>query len=135
VKKDRFLPWYVATRSCREKLIKIIGPHRPAQKEEVKNFLVCQLDHRAHGSRHEEIADPSLRHGAFVAGANKEGYHVKGVSAAEHFADAEFVDIHTATAGDLCCQCGKPLRIERVIEIGNIFKLGTNIPFPSGELS
>ncbi len=27
-------------------------------------------------------------------------------------------------------QCGKPLRIERVIEIGNIFKLGTKYSVP-----
>ena len=113
------------------KLIKIIGPHRPAQKEEVKELLGVPagfIGPMGHAMR--KIADPSLRHGAFVAGANKEGYHVKGVSAAEHFADAEFVDIHTATAGDLCCQCGKPLRIERVIEIGNIFKLGTKYSVP-----
>ncbi len=33
-------------------------------------------------------------------------------------------------AGDSCVQCGKPLRIERVIEIGNIFKLGTRYSVP-----
>jgi len=66
----------------------------------------------------------------YVAGANKENYHVKGVSADKHFADAEFHDIHVAAAGDACAQCGKPLRIECVIEIGNIFKLGTRYSVP-----
>jgi prolyl-tRNA synthetase len=30
-----------------------------------------------------------------------------------------------AVAGEACAQCGGPLAVERVIEIGNIFKLGT----------
>ena len=36
-----------------------------------------------------------------------------------------FVDLHTVAAGEACAQCGKALEVERVIEIGNIFKLGT----------
>jgi prolyl-tRNA synthetase len=55
---------------------------------------------------------------------------MKGVSADKHFADAEFQDIHVAAAGDACAECGKPLRIECVIEIGNIFKLGTRYSVP-----
>ena len=39
-------------------------------------------------------------------------------------------DIHLAAAGDACVQCGKPIRIERVIEAGNIFKLGTKYSVP-----
>lgn len=77
-----------------------------------------------------KIADPSLKQGVYAAGANKEGYHVKGVSASKHFVDAEFADIHSAAAGDTCIRCGKPLRMERVIEIGNIFKLGTKYSVP-----
>ena len=114
-----------------KKLAKLIGPHRPAQKEEVKEHLHVPagfIGPMGHTMR--KIADPSLKEGSFIAGANKEGYHVKGVSADKHFADAEFFDIHTAAAGDACVQCGKPLRIERVIEIGNIFKLGTKYSIP-----
>ncbi len=113
-----------------KKLMKLIGQHRPAQKEEVKEFLGVPagfIGPMGHTIR--KIADPSLRDGVFVAGANKEGYHVKGVSAGKHF-DAEFADIHVASAGDSCVQCGKPLRIERVIEVGNIFKLGTKYSVP-----
>ncbi len=114
-----------------KKLAKLIGPHRPAQKEEVKNILGVPagfIGPMGHSIR--KIADPSLRQGVYVAGANKEGYHVNGVSASAHFADAEFADIHSAAAGDACIRCGKPLRIERVIEIGNIFKLGTKYSVP-----
>ncbi len=114
-----------------KKLMKLIGPHRSAQKEEVKEFLgvpagfIGPMDHKI-----RKIADPVLKQGRYVAGANKEGFHVKGVTADMHFPDAEFADIHLAAAGDACVQCGKPIRIERVIEAGNIFKLGTKYSVP-----
>jgi prolyl-tRNA synthetase len=114
-----------------KKLAKIIGPHRPAQKDEVKAALHVAagfIGPMGHSIR--KIADTSLKQGVYVAGANKEGFHVKGISADKHFSDAEFADIHTAVAGDSCVRCGKPLRIERVIEIGNIFKLGTKYSVP-----
>jgi prolyl-tRNA synthetase len=113
-----------------KKLAKLIGPHRPAQKEEVKTHLgvpagfIGPMGHKV-----RKIADPCLKEGLYIAGANKEGYHVKGVKAGREF-EAEFEDIHVAAAGDACAQCGKPLRIERVIEIGNIFKLGTKYSVP-----
>jgi len=114
-----------------KKLAKLIGPHRPAQKDEVKAALgvppgfIGPMGHKI-----RKIADPVLKQGTYIAGANKEGFHVKGVTAAQHLSDAEFADIHTAAEGDACSQCGKPLRIERVIEIGNIFKLGTKYSVP-----
>ncbi len=113
-----------------KKLAKLIGPHRPAQKDEVKAALgvpagfIGPMGHKV-----RKIADPSLKEGSYIAGANKEGFHVKGVKAGGSF-EAEFADIHVAAAGDACAQCGKPLRIERVIEIGNIFKLGTKYSAP-----
>jgi prolyl-tRNA synthetase len=113
-----------------KKLAKLIGPHRPAQKDEVKQHLGVPagfIGPMGHSIR--KIADPSLKEGSYIAGANKEGFHVKNVKAGRDF-EAEFVDIHTAGAGDACAQCGKPLRIERVIEIGNIFKLGTKYSEP-----
>ncbi len=114
-----------------KKLAKLIGPHRPAQKEEVKSILGVPAGFIGPmGHKIRKIADGVLKQGAYIAGANKEGYHVKGVTANEHFSDAEFADIHTAAEGDACVQCGKPLRIEKVIEIGNIFKLGTKYSTP-----
>ncbi len=114
-----------------KKLAKFIGPHRPAQKDEVKASLGVPAGFIGPmGHKLRKIADLVLKQGMYVAGANKEGFHVKGVIADKHFADAEFADIHLAAAGDTCAQCGKPLRIERVIEIGNIFKLGTKYSVP-----
>jgi prolyl-tRNA synthetase len=114
-----------------KKLAKLIGQHRPAQKDEVKASLGVPAGFIGPmGHKLRKIADPCLKDGVYVAGANKEGFHAKGVSASKHFSDAEFSDIHTASAGDACFQCGKPLRIEKVIEIGNIFKLGTKYSVP-----
>ncbi len=114
-----------------KKLAKLIGPHRPAQKDEVKAALGVPVGFIGPmGHKIRKIADLVLKQGTHIAGANKEGFHVKGVSADKHFSDAEFADIHTAAEGDACAQCGKPLRIERVIEIGNIFKLGTKYSVP-----
>ncbi len=70
------------------------------------------------------LADPSLAEGAFVVGANREGAHLTGVRAGRDF-ECEFVDLQVTLAGEGCPQCGRPLAIERVIEVGNIFKLGT----------
>ena len=84
-----------------KKLAKLIGPHRPAQKEEVKSLLGVPagfIGPMGHSIR--KIADPVLKQGVYVSGANKEGYHIRGVSADKHFADAEFADVHSAAAGD-----------------------------------
>src|ERR1051326_448504 len=69
-------------------------------------------------------ADETLREGRYVVGANREGVHVRGVTPGRDF-ECRFVDLHVALAGEGCAQCGAPLAVERVIEIGNIFKLGT----------
>jgi len=70
------------------------------------------------------IADECLRTGCYVAGANKPDTHLLGVVPGRDF-QAEFADLHEANAGDGCGRCGAPLAVERVIEVGNIFKLGT----------
>ena len=72
----------------------------------------------------EIVADEALREGQFVAGANRDGWHVRGV---EHGRDytARFADIREVEPGDRCVTCGGEIRVEPAIEVGNIFKLGT----------
>jgi prolyl-tRNA synthetase len=60
-----------------------------------------------------------------VAGANKPGYHLLNVNYGRDYTADQVVDIATARTGDPCPQCGAPLRLERAIELGHIFKLGT----------
>ena len=108
-----------------KKLSKIIGNHRPAQKIEVKEILGVEAGFIGPmGHKIRIVADNCLNIGLYVSGANKPHYHIKGIKAERDFS-AEWHDIHIARAGDLCVKCGNGLEVERVIEVGNIFKLGT----------
>jgi prolyl-tRNA synthetase len=60
-----------------------------------------------------------------VAGANREGTHLRNVNYGRDFTAEVVADVAEATAGAPCVQCGAPLRLTRGIEVGNIFKLGT----------
>ncbi len=72
------------------------------------------------------VADRSIREGPnFVAGANKEGYHLKDVNYPRDFEVDLLADIAMVREGDLCPGCRKPLRLTRGVELGHIFKLGT----------
>lgn len=72
------------------------------------------------------VVDESVRDTPnLVAGANKPGYHLKNVNLGRDY-QADFVaDIASAEDGFPCPNCGEPMRAERAIEVGNIFKLGT----------
>lgn len=108
-----------------KKLTKIIGDHRPAQKVEVEEILGVEAGFIGPmGHKIRIVADDCLKDGLYVSGANKQHYHMKGIKAERDFS-AEWHDIHIARQGDLCVKCGSELVVERVIEIGNIFKLGT----------
>jgi prolyl-tRNA synthetase len=72
----------------------------------------------------EVIADEALREGQYVAGANEDGKHLRGVQAGRDF-EPTFADIRQARDGDACPECGGTLRIQTAIEVGHIFKLGT----------
>ncbi len=70
------------------------------------------------------IADEALREGQFVAGANRTGWHLRGVAAGRDY-EPEFADIRQPREGDACPVCGGELRFQTAIEVGHIFKLGT----------
>lgn len=113
-----------------KKLAKIIGSHRPAQKTEVKEILGVEAGFIGPMNRKIRIiADSCLKEGVYISGSNKQHYHAKGIKPAKDF-KAEWHDIHLAKSGDTCAKCGAELRIERCIEIGNIFKLGTKYSVP-----
>ncbi|MBC8413398.1 proline--tRNA ligase, partial [bacterium] len=107
------------------KLRCIVGEFRAAQKDEVKDILGVEAGFIGpQGHEMRRVADTSLKQGVYIAGANKAGFHIKGIRPGEHF-EAEWHDIHTAVKNDGCPKCGEPLDEKNVIEIGNIFKLGT----------
>ncbi|HET9491188.1 MAG TPA: proline--tRNA ligase [Methylomirabilota bacterium] len=108
------------------KLMRAVGEEcRPAHPDEVRQHLGAPVGSVGPlGVAVPVVADEALRQGVYVVGANREGFHVRGVRPGHDF-PCRFADLHTAVAGEGCPQCGAPLAIERVIEVGNIFKLGT----------
>jgi prolyl-tRNA synthetase len=114
------------------KLARAIGDYRPAKVEEIREITGSEAGFIGPvGLEIRKVADQSLVEGVFTAGANKDGFHLSGITPAKDF-DAEFVDIRRVGAGEACFKCGAGLSIERVIEVGNIFKLGTKYSEPLG---
>ncbi len=67
----------------------------------------------------------------FVIGINQKDKHGVGYNWGAEVELPEIVtDIRLAEAGELCPQCGKPLKVTRGIEVGNIFQLGTKYSEP-----
>lgn len=60
----------------------------------------------------------------FVVGANELNYHYINVNVGRDFI-CEFIDLRKTVEGDLCPNCGKPMKMDRGIEVGQIFKLQT----------
>lgn len=58
-----------------------------------------------------------------VCGANRDDYHLLDVTPEVDF-QPEWVEVRDIQAGDLCPECGAPLKIDKAIEVGHIFKLG-----------
>jgi len=67
----------------------------------------------------------------FVVGINKTDVHHVGANLDDLGMDEiKYADIRLVEAGELCPQCGKPLKVTRGIEVGNIFQLGTKYSKP-----
>jgi prolyl-tRNA synthetase len=115
-----------------KKLARVLqGEVRAAHPDEVRDALGAPVGSVGPvGVKLPVVADETLREGAYVCGANREGFHFTGARAGHDFTATRYADIHVAQAGEGCPRCGKPLRVERVIEVGNIFKLGTKYSVP-----
>jgi prolyl-tRNA synthetase len=79
----------------------------------------------------EIVADEALRDGQFVAGANRDGWHLLGVQAGRDY-EPRFADIREAREGDRCATCGGALRFQIAIEVGHIFKFNDRYSRPLG---
>jgi prolyl-tRNA synthetase len=77
------------------------------------------------------VADEALREGQFVAGANRTGFHLRGVQAGRDF-EARFANVREVREGDTCPSCGGALHLQTAIEVGHIFKLETDYSEPLG---
>lgn len=108
------------------KLAHVVGPHRPAQPDEIAGWLGASPGSLGpvgvEGVR--IVADETITRGHYVTGANRDGVHLRGVVLGRDF-EATVADIREVREGEACPVAGTPIRLERVIEVGNIFKLGT----------
>jgi prolyl-tRNA synthetase len=60
-----------------------------------------------------------------VAGANRDGFHLRNVNVGRDYTPDATSDIANAREGDACPNCRGPVELKNGIEVGNIFKLGT----------
>jgi prolyl-tRNA synthetase len=108
------------------------GPTRPATDDEIRaSFGASGGSLGPVGFKGEVVADEALRHGQYVAGANKDGWHLLGVEAGRDF-QPRFADLRESHEGDACPVCGGRLTFQTAIEVGHIFKLGTRYSAPLG---
>ena len=108
------------------------GDFRPAEDEEIRQaFGAGGGSLGPVGVGVEMIADEALREGQFVAGANRDGWHLRGVEAGRDY-EPRFADIREPKEGDGCPVCGGRLSFTPAIEVGHIFKLGTFYSGPFG---
>jgi prolyl-tRNA synthetase len=81
------------------------------------------------GAQMPILLDAAVGPGSYVTGANQPDTHLRGVEPGRDF-PYESVDVRSVVAGDTVG--GATIRIERAIEVGNIFKLGTRFSEPLG---
>jgi prolyl-tRNA synthetase len=106
--------------------------YRPATEEEIRAaFGAGGGSLGPVGIDAEIVADEALREGQYVAGANRDGWHLLGVQAGRDY-EPRFADIREAYEGDSCPECGGALRFQIAIEIGHIFKFGSRYSEPLG---
>jgi len=108
--------------------VKAIGGLRPAHAEEIKAAGMepgYASPIGAHGTL-VVVDELVARSPNLVAGANRHGFHLLNVNVGRDFTPDLVADITNAREGDACPQCGAAVTLRNGIEVGNIFKLGTD---------
>jgi prolyl-tRNA synthetase len=115
------------------KLVGVLeSDYRPATDEEIRSAFGADGGSLGPiGVEVEIVADEALREGQYVAGANRDGWHLLGVQAGRDY-EPRFADIRETREGDRCPVCGGALRFQTAIEVGHIFKFGTRYSEPLG---
>jgi prolyl-tRNA synthetase len=113
-----------------QKLIDGLGIHevRPAHPEEIQELMGADAGSLGGVgvSGIPIVADPALEgRSNMLTGANENDFHLRGVDVGRDIAVGRWLDVRRVGAGEACPVCGTPLTVERAIEIGHIFKLGT----------
>jgi prolyl-tRNA synthetase len=80
-------------------------------------------------------ADVRLKgRGGMTTGANEDGHHLRNVWLDRDVKVGVWADLRTVKAGEACAACGQPLKVQRAIEVGHVFKLGTKYSQALGAL-
>jgi prolyl-tRNA synthetase len=116
--------------------LKARGGLRPAQVDEIKARGMEAGYGSPIGARDAVVVVDELvaRSPNLVAGANRLGWHVKNVNVPRDYRPDLIVDIANAREGDPCPVCGAPVKLRNGIEVGNIFKLGTDFTDAFGSM-
>jgi len=108
------------------------GASRPATDDEIRAaFGAGGGSLGPVGFSGEVIADQTLREGQFVAGANRDDWHLRGVEAGRDY-EPRFADLREPREGDRCPVCGGALLFRTAIEVGHIFNFGSFYAAPLG---
>ena len=115
------------------KLVGVLeSDYRPATDEEIRSAFGADGGSLGPiGVEVDVVADEALREGHYVAGANRDGWHLLGVQAGRDY-EPRFADIREAREGDRCPVCGGELRFQTAIEVGHIFKFEDRYSKPLG---
>jgi len=107
---------------------------RPSTEEELRAVGIVPGYASPVGLHQRQVvADDSVATSRnWVAGANREGYHLKNVNYPRDFGVTMITDIAQARAGDRCPHCEGTLQTTRGIEVGHLFKLGTRYSVATG---
>jgi prolyl-tRNA synthetase len=114
--------------------IKAVGGLRPAQLDEIKERGMEAGYGSPLGATDSLVVVDELvtRSPNLVAGANRVGWHVRNVNVPRDYEPDIVADITSAREGDACITCGSPVKLRKGIEVGNIFKLGTDFTVAAG---
>ncbi|MBI2781457.1 MAG: proline--tRNA ligase [Chloroflexi bacterium] len=109
---------------------------RPATVEEIKARGMEAGYGSPIGARDSVVVVDELvmRSPNLVAGANRLGWHVKNVNVPRDYTPDHVAEITNAREGDPCPTCGAPIKLRQGIEVGNIFKLGTDFTNAFGSM-
>ncbi|MGO9873413.1 MAG: proline--tRNA ligase [Acidimicrobiia bacterium] len=72
------------------------------------------------------VADPAIAAPiGWVTGANETDHHVRNAVLGRDFHVDVWADLVTIVSGDRCPRCQEPLSVDRGIEVGHVFQIGT----------
>jgi prolyl-tRNA synthetase len=81
------------------------------------------------------VADPLVgEERGWITGANEADHHVRHAVLGRDFRVDQWSDLVSVVPGDPCPRCGSPLSVDRGIEVGHVFQLGTKYAEALGAL-